>query len=87
MGGPAARMDVRARCAPRPIHATYFAPSATRQAMLRGISGDFVLIFNSQDGRARIDGSAPCAPRPICAPRPTVATYFAPSTTRQAMLR
>eukprot|EP00959_Pyramimonas_sp_CCMP1952_P128528 2687553-Pyramimonas_sp.AAC.1 len=69
MGGPAARMDVRARCAPRPIPATYFAPSATRLAMLRVKSGAFVLIFHCQDGRVRIDGRARCAPRPICAPR------------------
>ena len=42
---------------------------------------DFDMVFFSQDGRARIDVRARCAPRPI------PAAHFASSTTGQAMLR
>ena len=42
------QMDIRARCAPRPIPATYFASSASRQAMWSGKT--FCIVFSIRLG-------------------------------------
>ena len=70
----------RAMCtASHSCHAFRKADDKTGHAERK--NGDFVLVFYNQDGRARIDVRAGCAPRPI------PGTHFASSTTRQAMLR